>query len=297
MNTVLLIKIAIFVYAAPFAFAFIRDCLRHKEEFTKTKLIPLSFIGFISDLLDTWGIGSFATCQAGFKFSRSCDDGNMPGTLNVGHAIPTITEFLLFLHAVRIESLTLVSMIAGAVIGAIYGASIVSRWSIKVIRTALGSALLILAVILSLKLAKVPPFYMPPVPVALMDENVIYGLHGAKLIIGIVMNTLLGALMTIGVGLYAPCMALVGALGINVTAAFPIMMGSCAFVMPSAGLKFIRSGRYDRKAAAMLTIFGTAGVFTAYKIATSLPLDILTGIVICVMIYTAITFFRDAKKA
>lgn len=297
INMVSFIKFAILIYAAPFAFAFAKDCYLHRKEFTRSKSIPLSLIGYFSDLLDTWGIGSFATCQAAFKFTGSCADENMPGTLTVGHAIPTITEFLLFLHAVRIENTTLIPMIAGAVIGGIYGASIVSKWSPKLIRLALGSALLILAAVLSLKLAEIGPFAPSAAPAAMTEENVVYGLRGSKLIIGIIGNTLLGALMTIGVGLYAPCMALVSALGINVTAAFPIMMGSSAFLMPSAGMKFIRSGRYDRKAAALLTLFGVPGVFTAYKAASAIPLDLLTGIVICVMVYTAFTFFRDAAKS
>lgn len=348
MNIVLFIQITILVYTFTFAAAFLKDCIHHREEFNGSKFIPLALIGFISDLLDTWGIGSFATCQASFKFTHSCSDENMPGTLNVGHAIPTITEFLLFLQLVKIEGLTLISLIAGAVAGAIYGASIVSKWSPRLIRIALGSALLILAAVLSMKLAHIGPFEktIPPetiiselehsgftvtggdisfdtVPSITMSElhtlipklksegihtiirselsqviseHLVYGLSGSKLVLGIVINTLLGALMTIGVGLYAPCMAMVSALGINVTAAFPIMMGSCAFLMPSAALKFIRSGRYDRKAAALITVFGTLGVFVAYKAAAALPIDTLTGIVICVMIYTAITFFRDARK-
>ena len=90
MDIVLFIKVAILAYGAVFAFIFIKDCIKHKEDFTKTKLVPLAIIGFISDLLDTWGIGSFATCQAGFKFSKSCSDENMPGTLNIAHTIPTI---------------------------------------------------------------------------------------------------------------------------------------------------------------------------------------------------------------
>ena len=102
--------------------------------------------------------------------------------------------------------------------------------------------------------------------------------------------------MTIGVGLYAPCMAMVSGLGLNVSATFPIMMGSCAFLMPSAGIQFIQSGAYDRKAAAVITVFGLMGVFLAYKVAAALPMNILTAIVICVMLYTAFTFFKDAKR-
>ena len=52
--------------------------------------------------------------------------------------------------------------------------------------------------------------------------------------------------MTLGVGLYAPCLILVSLLGMNPIAAFPIMMGSCAFLMPVAGLRFIAASRYER---------------------------------------------------
>ena len=166
MDIVLFIKVAILAYGAVFAFIFIKDCIKHKEDFTKTKLVPLAIIGFISDLLDTWGIGSFATCQAGFKFSKSCSDENMPGTLNIAHTIPTIAEFLLFLELIKIEGLTLVTLIAGAAIGAVFGASIVSKWSPKVIRIGLGTALLILAGVLSCKLAHIGPFESTMKPTA-----------------------------------------------------------------------------------------------------------------------------------
>ena len=364
MNLVRFMQIAICLYALFFAVILITDCLKHKSDFTGNKFFPLAFIGFFSDLLDTWGIGSFATCQAAFKFTNSCPDEKMPGTLNVAHTLPTIAEFLLFLHLIKIEGTTLVFLIGGAVIGAIYGASIVSKWSLKIIRTALGFALVVLAVILSLKLAHIGPFEKPLSPETIVNKlitngfpienskewiyliennqnlsntekeiytnpsitmselnsliprlksegisslnarnltsvisnHLTYGLDGYKLILGILINTLLGALMTIGVGLYAPCMAMVSALGLNVAAAFPVMMGSCAFLMPSASIQFIQSGKYDRKAAVIITIFGLIGVFVAYKVAAALPINILTAIVICVMLYTAFTFFKDAKR-
>jgi hypothetical protein len=44
--------------------------------------------------------------------------------------------------------------------------------------------------------------------------------------------------MTLGIGAYAPIMIMVSLLGMNPTAAFPIMMGSCAFLMPTASAQF-----------------------------------------------------------
>ena len=69
--------------------------------------------------------------------------------------------------------------------------------------------------------------------------------------------------MTLGIGLYAPCMILVSLLGMNPTAAFPIMMGSCAFLMPVGSLRFIREGAYSLPNALGLAIGGIPGVLVA----------------------------------
>ena len=49
--------------------------------------------------------------------------------------------------------------------------------------------------------------------------------------------------MTLGIGLYAPCLVLVSLLGMSPSTAFPIMMGSCAFLMPTAGIRFVKRGQ------------------------------------------------------
>ena len=283
MNATLILRIVIIAYTAVFAIYWIADCIKHKEEFTGKKVISLLLIGIITNFFDTLGIGSFATTQAGFKFTKSCEDEVMPGTLNVGDAIPVVTEFVLFLGLIKLDTITLVGLLAAAAIGSYIGAGIVSKLPVKQIRI----ALLFLAVMMGCKLMEVGPFGA---------AGTATGLTGVKLVLGIVINFFLGALMTIGVGLYAPCMAMIGALGMNIQAAFPIMMGSCAFLMPSCGIKFIKEGKYDRKASVMLTVGGIIGVFIAYFLVKKMPITLLTWIVIVVMIYTAITFFRDAKK-
>lgn len=283
-----ILRVAIIVYTLVFAGYLIKDCIAHKEEFTSKKVVPLTLIGIITNLLDTLGIGSFATTQAGFKFTKSCEDELMPGTLNVGDAIPVVTEFILFLGLVEMDPLTLVLLIAAAVVGSVIGASIVSKWPVRLIRYALGTALLVLAVIMACKLMNLGPFGA---------QGTALGLTGFKLVLGVIINFFLGAFMTVGVGLYAPCMAMIGAFGMNIKAAFPVMMGSCAFLMPSCGIKFIKEGKYDRKASILLTIGGVVGVFLAYTLVKNLPMTVLTWIVIVVMIYTSITFFRDAAKS
>jgi uncharacterized membrane protein YfcA len=109
-------------------------------------------------------------------------------------------------------------------------------------------------------------------------------------------NFALGALMTLGVGLYAPCLILVSLLGMNPLAAFPIMMGSCAFLMPVAGLRFITAQCYDLRAAVGLAIGGIPGVLIAAFIVKQLPLLWLRWLVVIVVLYAAVAMLRAARS-
>ncbi|MDR1801077.1 MAG: sulfite exporter TauE/SafE family protein [Lachnospiraceae bacterium] len=291
MTAVTVLRIVLIAFTLVFVFFLVKDFLAHKEDFKGKHYIALGIIGLLTNFLDTLGIGSFATTQAGFKFTKSSPDETMPGTLNVGDTIPVVLEAVLFFGLIEIDAVILIVFIATAVIGAVIGAAIVSKWPVKLVRIGLGVALFILAIVLLCKLNGWGPFGAQGTITTLAELGI------AKFIIGAIVNFILGALMTIGVGLYAPCMALVGALGMNISAAFPIMMGSCAFLMPAAGIKFIKEGKYDRKATLMLTIFGVIGVLVAYYIIKTLPLTVLTYVVICVMLFTAAMFFKDAFKA
>ena len=287
MNAITILRILLVAFTVVFAIAFFKDLAAHKDELKGfDRWFPLCIIGAVTDFFDTWGIGSFATTQAGFKFTKTCPDAEMPGTLNVGHTIPVVTEALLFFSFVDIDPLTLYLMIAAAVAGALVGASIVCKWNLKMIRIALGCALLGLAIVMACKNAGIGPFGL---------AGTALGLTGIKLIIGIIVNFFLGALMMVGFGLYIPCTALVSLLGMNIGAAFPIMMGSCAFLMDTSAIKFIREGKYNRKAALALTISGCIGVLFAYLLMKYMfSLHTLTYIICVVMLYTSYTFFRDA---
>jgi hypothetical protein len=118
------------------------------------------------------------------------------------------------------------------------------------------------------------------------------GLSPLLLAAGGAANFVLGAFMTAGIGLYAPCMIVVSLLGMNPTAAFPIMMGSCAFLMPAASFQFVRANAFDLGATLGLTLAGIPGVLIAAFLVRSLPLDAVRWLVICVAAYTAITLLR-----
>jgi len=78
----------------------------------------------------------------------------------------------------------------------------------------------------------------------------------------------------------------------NPKAAFPIMMGSCAFLMPVGSVRFIRKGSYDLRAA--LTLGGIPAVLIAVYIVKALPLVYVRWLVIVVVVYTSVMMLRSA---
>jgi uncharacterized membrane protein YfcA len=235
-------------------------------------------IGFGTNFLDTLGIGSFATTTAIFRLLRLVPDRIIPGTLNAGHTLPTIAQAFIYTSVIAVDILTLFSMIAAAVMGAWLGAGIVAGWPKRKVQIGMGFALLGAAALMLMTQLNLFP----------AGDNAL-GVRGAKLLIAVGGNFFLGALMTLGIGLYAPCMILVSLLGMNPTAAFPIMMGSCAFLMPVGSLRFIRERSYSLRAALGLAIGGVPGVLLAAFWVVSLSLRAVRWLVIVVVLYTAIT--------
>jgi uncharacterized membrane protein YfcA len=122
------------------------------------------------------------------------------------------------------------------------------------------------------------------------------GLSGLRLWLGLGGNFALGVLMMLGIGLYAPCMILVSLLGMNPTAAFPIMMGSCAFLMPVSSIRFVRTRAYHVQAAWGLALGGVPAVLIAAYVVRSLPLTAVRWLVIVVVVYTALHMLLTARS-
>jgi uncharacterized membrane protein YfcA len=205
--------------------------------------------------------------------------------MNVANTIPVLVQALIFIKIVEVDPVTLIVMFLTAMGGAIWGAGIISKLSEHKIRLTMGIALFITAL-----------FMFANKMNWIQGEGTAIGIQGWKLVLAGGVNFILGAMMTAGVGLYAPCMALVFLLGMSPEVAFPIMMGSCAFLMPPASYKFIKSGAYNRKAALVMAIPGTIAVLIAAFVVESLPLDVLRWMVIAIVLYTSATMFRAARQ-
>ena len=71
-------------------------------------VIERLFLGFITNFFDTLGIGSFATTTAACRARRLVSDELIPGTLNVGHALPTIAQAIIYITVIDVDKATLV---------------------------------------------------------------------------------------------------------------------------------------------------------------------------------------------
>lgn len=239
--------------------------------------------GFVTNFFDTLGIGSFAPTTAIFKFFRIVPDRLIPGTLNVGHTLPTITQAFIYTTAIEVEPRTLILMIAAAVAGSWLGAGVVAGWPKKNIQLGMGFALLVAAGL----------FAWRNLGGGGTEAGTI-GLDGMKLALGLAGNFALGALMTLGIGLYAPCMILVGLLGMNAAAAFPIMMGSCAFLMPIGSVKFVEKEAYALRPSLALALGGVPAVLIAALIVKSLDVVMMRWLVVGVVLIAASMMLRSA---
>lgn len=240
-------------------------------------------LGAVANFFDTLGIGSFAPSTAWLKFRKLTPDAFFPATLNAGHALPTVAEALIFINLVKVDPKLLLACIASAVVGAIVGAPIVVRLPVRVVQTVVGVALVIAAALYAMSNLNLMP----------KGDNLL-ALPPNLFWIAVAAHFVLGALMTAGIGLYAPSLVLMSLMGLDPKAAFPIMMGACAFLMPVSGFGFVRSKRIDLRVVLGIALGGVPAVLIAALVVKSLPLETLRWGVVVVVLYAAFVLLRSA---
>lgn len=243
-------------------------------------------LGAITNFFDTLGIGSFAPTIAYLRLRRLVPDRFIPATLNVGHCLPTVVQALIFINLVRVDPRLLVACVASAVAGAVVGTSVVLRLPTRSVQAVIGVALLVAAAVYALTNLGLLP-----------GGGDALSLGGGRAAIAIAAHFALGALMTFGIGLYAPSLILLSLLGLNPIAAFPIMMGACAFLMPVAGLRFLRSEQIDLRVVLGIVAGGIPAVLLAALVVKSLPLEALRWGVVAIVTYSAVMLLRTAARS
>lgn len=242
-------------------------------------------IGFVTDFLDTLGIGSFATTTAAYKLFKVVPDERLVGTMIVGHSLPVVAQALIFIAAVQVDPVVLGSLIAVSVLGGWVGAGICARLPVRPIQITVSIGLIAAATFMMMSQLGFFPAGGTGLTLAL-----------GKLGLALAVNFVLGILLMLGIGNYAPSLIIFSLLGMDPRAAFPIMMGSGALMAMAGGFRFIRAARFDSKAALGLTLGGIPGVLIAGLVVKSLPLSVLRWMVVGVVIYAATMMLKSATK-
>lgn len=282
------LQIVLYAAFVIYAVYFLMNIAKAKKnnEFEDEPIWKPIVTGFSTNFFDTLGIGSFAPTMFMFKaLKHNIPDKKIPGTLNVADCLPVLLEAILFIGAVKVDPVTLIALIASAVVGSYVGAGVISRMEERKVQLVMGIALLASAALFVASLVGVMPI-----------GGTALGLSGGKLILAIVIFFVLGALMTAGIGLYAPAMVVVFSMGMDPAAAFPIMMGSCALLMPVASAKFIKEDTYAKKNSILIGLSGLCGVVVAYKFFSGLDVNKLKILVVIVVTVTGIIMLKSAFK-
>jgi len=258
---------------------------KHYKNLENYSYLKNILIGLPTGFLDVFGIGSFATTTLLLRKTKQVDDKYLPGVLNVSFAIPGTLEAIFFIDNVSIDPTTLVVLTISGILGSFLCSLFVSKLCRKKIRYILGIALLISALFILINQLNL---------VQIGGDK--YMLSGLNLIFGAIGMFLIGAGMCLGIGLFAPGMALLYLLGMSPIAVLPILMGCCAFIMLTCGYNFMRKEAYEIKNSTALTIGYSIGVLMASFIVININIKLLKWIIIITILYTSIGLIRSALK-
>lgn len=243
-------------------------------------------IGFVTDLLDTLGIGTFATTTSLLKATKLIDDDRrIPATMTTAHIIPILLEALLFITIVEVEMTTLISLAIAAFTGASVGARVTQHWDTRKVQRVLGILLIIAAGIMVYRMVTNPGADL---------GNDVRGLTDWRLLVGIVFDFFIGMLLSMGLGNYAPELIFFSLMGISPAVALPVMMLNAAMMLSAGAKQFIQSGRVNWPGVPGIIVGGVLGVLTAAFFLSSLDVNNLKILVVFIASYTGFTLLRSS---
>ncbi|HEM4571760.1 TPA: sulfite exporter TauE/SafE family protein [Streptococcus suis] len=286
-NQIILLTIQVFIVALILWMLYTILSYAKKHDISLKEKFWTGFgIGYVTDLLDTLGIGTFATTTTMFKLTKLVeDDRKIPATMTTAHIIPVLVEALLFITIVEVDMVTLIAMAAAAFTGAFVGAKVTQKWDTKKVQRILGILLIIVACFMVYRMITNPGADL---------TNEVKGLTGWKLAVGIAFDFMVGMLMSMGLGNYAPELIFFSLMGISPAVALPVMMLNAAMIMTAGAKQFIQSGRVNWPGVPGIIVGGVLGVLTAAFFLSNLDINNLKILVVFIAAYTGFTLLRSS---
>jgi uncharacterized membrane protein YfcA len=251
MNAFDIIKLVAIICAVVVIIYFIYKFSAEKLSFLEQAKI--AFIGFISNLLDTVGIGSFAVIVAMRKMLGVMpDDVKLIGSMNIQAVITALAQMLIFLHYIKLDLTTMLVSIAMITLGGFLSGLIAVRINKAIVHNVMLIAFIVTGILLFLIQLDVLQF-----------TSTSDAITGIRLGIFAIFMLIAGMLPAFGVGYYSLVKTSIFLFGVNPIIAFPIMAAASSYQMPVTAITFMSKNKFYTKSSILLAIFGLIGVFIA----------------------------------
>jgi uncharacterized membrane protein YfcA len=245
---------------------------------TLSEKIKLAVTGIIGFFADTIGLGSFAVNIALSKYFKTFKDEELPAMCNGVQVIPGTLESIFFIQVIKVDPITLITLVLGASIGGMIGGSVMSRLSQQKTRFAM---ILAFSGIILLLLAKQLGF--------IPEGGHLLALESWQLGLGFLAMICCGSLTSVGIGLFGLVQAVLFLMGVSPAVAFPIMTTAGAMQQPLTTLVFLKHNKIPLKKVLFLSLFGCIGVLVGLPIVSHLSTHWLHRLLLLIMMYNVIT--------
>ncbi len=253
------------------------------EKLTILEQGKIAFIGFISNLLDTIGIGSFAVIIALRRMLGVMpDDVKLIGSMNIQAVITALAQMLIFLHFIKTDLTTLLVAIAMITLGGFLSSLVATRVEKRIVHKVMLWAFIVTGILLFLMQINILKFTS--------NGNEIVGI---RLYLFALFMLIAGTLPAFGVGYYSLVKTSIFLFGVSPIVAFPIMAAASSYQMPLTAITFIKQGMFYSKSAILMAVFGVLGVFIAAPLISVIDSYTLKWVLLVIVAYNIITLSKN----
>jgi hypothetical protein len=280
MNIFDVIKLAAILFTTVVIIYFLS--IFSSENLNLRERVKILFIGFISNLLDTVGIGSFAVIVALRKvLGVMPDDVKLIGSMNIQAVITALAQMLIFLHFIDLDLTTMLVAITMISLGGFLSGILATKINKKIVHNMMLFAFVITGVLLFFIQLGVLEF-----------SNNSHAIVGIRLVAFGVFMLIAGFLPAFGVGYYSLVKTSIFLFGVSPIIAFPIMATASSYQMPVTAVTFMRKRKFYAQSSVLLALSGVLGVFIAAPLISMVNPYTLKWILLAIIIYNIITLAK-----
>ena len=279
-----ILGILLLLIGAVYGVVILADNMRKKEIF-RSESGHFPFLCILEGLVyfcATMGISDFLLNTLVFRHLHLGDDRKLPGTLCAACLVPGAVIACFLLQAENpVELRTLIPCAAAITAGSVFGSRFVGSLDGKVIKKALGYALIASMAVLVIRIL-----------LTRGTPGTLSGLNGVKLIFAVVFSFFWGAVNMLGVPMKPAGTAMFLLLGVSPLNTLTLVLVMCCIGPFGGGIPVLKMGNYQRKQVCAAVTAGVFGAVLGSVFALSLNAMLLNIILLAVMLIAVISVFK-----